>query len=485
MDEILQAIKSSGKEHFFRGERFLIDLKSGEFIVEVVYVQCKGYIDNKVKKIPWSVNFEDKDKTNIKITLNESLQLHLIKNLTPPAVKKVCVTIEIKSPTPLVVDPSFDYKKIVNSFLLTLQKNIIILNSTFVIEDKPKYSVIGRVSGLDFVGERPTAEEDIRQCGLNTDETSVCYYRNDKEIKEEAPKKEAVEKDPIIALENLGIGGFSKDTEKQIRDLFAGLGKNSHIYEMLNIKPEKGILLYGPPGTGKTVLAKGLAKVFGAPEDQIKYLAAPSVFGGHYGESEANIRRPFESIIKAYNEGNQGPFVWIIDEIEAMLPKRSGLSANSHTYTSVVAQFLSLMDGGLPLPPKTIIIGITNNRDYLDPAVIRPGRFGKQIKVALPDERGIVKIFEIHTRKFKEKGMLGNDVDFKDLAAWMKGWSGAYIESCVNDAARIATQKFEKRYEEVKLNADYLIGLKIWNRDFLEAAHNMRDTLQDSRDLKH
>ena len=128
---------------------------------------------------------------------------------------------------------------------------------------------------------------------------------------------------------------------------------------------------------------------------------------------------------------------------------KSDQSSAGVAYDALVNQFLTLMDG-LNEVHNTLVIGLTNRRELLDPALLRPGRFEVQIEVDLPDEEGRREIFEIHTREMTKNGLLGKDVNILELAANTSRFSGAEIAGIVRAASSYALERHQLKSGQIQ-----------------------------------
>jgi len=201
-------------------------------------------------------------------------------------------------------------------------------------------------------------------------------------VKEEAAKEIEIE-GPRISYED--IGGLHEEILK-VREMIELPLKHPELFDRLGIDPPKGVLLHGPPGTGKTLIAKAVANESGA---NFYTINGPEIMSKFYGQSEENLRKIFEEAEK------NAPSIIFIDEIDAIAPKRS--EVHGEVERRVVSQMLTLMDG-LKGRGKLIVIGATNIPDTLDPALRRPGRFDREIRIDAPDRDGRKEILQIHTR---------------------------------------------------------------------------------------
>ncbi|WP_456455131.1 ATP-dependent zinc metalloprotease FtsH [Thermovibrio sp.] len=204
--------------------------------------------------------------------------------------------------------------------------------------------------------------------------------------------------------------------------------KNPKKYQQLGGRIPKGVLLAGAPGTGKTLLAKAIAG-----EANVPFL---SVSGSEFvemfvGVGASRVRDLFEQAKK------HAPCIVFIDEIDAVGRKRgAGISGSHDEREQTLNQLLVEMDG-FESSDGIIVIAATNRPDILDPALLRPGRFDRQIYVPLPDVKGRLEILKIHTKNKP----LAEDVDLEVIARSTPGFSGADLANIVNEAALIAARK--------------------------------------------
>jgi cell division protease FtsH len=214
--------------------------------------------------------------------------------------------------------------------------------------------------------------------------------------------------------------------------------ENPKKFQALGARIPKGVLLYGPPGTGKTLLARSVAGEAGVPFFSISGSDFVEMF---VGVGASRVRDLFEQAKQA------SPCIIFMDEIDAVGRHRgAGLGGGHDEREQTLNQLLVEMDG-FEMKDNIILIAATNRPDILDPALLRPGRFDRQIVVDRPDRNGRRKILEVHT-----KGKpIDNSVDLDTLAAGTPGFTGADLANLVNEAALLAARHGRKTIGEIEL----------------------------------
>jgi vesicle-fusing ATPase len=270
---------------------------------------------------------------------------------------------------------------------------------------------------------------------------------------------------------DMGIGGLDKEFNTIFRRAFASRVFPPEIIQQLDMKHVRGILLFGPPGTGKTLMARQIGKMLNAREPKI--VNGPQILDKYVGESEANIRKLFAEAEEEEKRlgPNSGLHIIIFDEIDAICKQRGSSNSSSGVQDTVVNQLLSKIDGVDQLN-NILIIGMTNRKDMIDEALLRPGRLEVQLEISLPDENGRLHILEIHTAKMRKFDKLQCDVDLKELAALTKNFSGAEIEGLVRAAQSSAMNRPIKASNKVMLDQEAAENLKITRMDFMQALAN-------------
>ncbi|NMA67451.1 MAG: ATP-dependent metallopeptidase FtsH/Yme1/Tma family protein [Clostridiaceae bacterium] len=222
------------------------------------------------------------------------------------------------------------------------------------------------------------------------------------------------------------------DEEKAELEEIVEFLKEPKKYVELGARIPKGVLLVGPPGTGKTLLAKAVAGEAGTPFFSISGSDFVEMF---VGVGASRVRDLFDQAKK------NAPCIVFIDEIDAVGRHRgAGLGGGHDEREQTLNQLLVEMDG-FGINEGVIILAATNRPDILDPALMRPGRFDRQVVVSYPDIKGREEILKVHSKNKP----LGDDVDLKDVAKTTPGFTGADLENLLNEAALLAARKNKKQ----------------------------------------
>ena len=220
------------------------------------------------------------------------------------------------------------------------------------------------------------------------------------------------------------------DEEKEELEEIVEFLKNPSAFNALGARIPKGVLLVGPPGTGKTLLAKAVAGEAGVPFFSI---SGSDFVEMYVGVGASRVRDLFDQAKK------NSPSIIFIDEIDAVGRQRgAGLGGGHDEREQTLNQLLVEMDG-FALNEGVIVMAATNRPDVLDKALLRPGRFDRQIVVSQPDVKAREQILEVHARKKR----LAADVDLRIIAKNTSGFSGADLENVLNEAALLAARNNE------------------------------------------
>ena len=254
------------------------------------------------------------------------------------------------------------------------------------------------------------------------------------------------------------VGGLD-ELKEELKEAVEWPIKYKDAFDYVDVETPKGILLYGPPGTGKTLIVKALAKM---TEFNFISIKGPELLSKWVGESEKGVREIFRKARQA------APWIIILDNIDALVPRRGSGSSDSHVTENVVSQILTEIDG-LEELNNVLIIGATNRLDIIDEALLRPGRFDRIIKVPNPDEKGRQHIFEIHTKSKP----LASDVRISEIVKLTDDSSGAEIAAIANRAAIIALRRYvsdkSENVKEIKITQQDLVDsvdkVKPWKKE--------------------
>ncbi|KAI8973858.1 P-loop containing nucleoside triphosphate hydrolase protein [Pilobolus umbonatus] len=308
--------------------------------------------------------------------------------------------------------------------------------------------------------------------GILMRETSVEFSKlegsnlNLKPSKNKAMKAKNLVK-PNFKFEDLGIGGLDDEFNAIFRRAFASRIFPPALVEKLGVQHVKGILLYGPPGTGKTLMARQIGKMLNAKEPKI--VSGPEVLSKFVGQSEENVRKLFADAEDEYRaKGDEsGLHIIIFDELDAICKSRGTRSGDTGVGDSVVNQLLAKMDGVEQLN-NILIIGMTNRKDMIDEALLRPGRLEVHMEIGLPDENGRLQILTIHTSKMRQNDILDGDVSLEELAELTKNYSGAEIAGVVKAASSYAFSRHIKVGTVAGISPE-IENMKVGMDDFMNA----------------
>lgn len=307
------------------------------------------------------------------------------------------------------------------------------------------------VGGFGFGGIRfIITQTDPKQPVIISEHTEINFIQEAVEVVEDEL--------PEVSYED--IGGLDEEIHK-VREMVELPLKHPEIFERLGIDAPKGVLLTGPPGTGKTLLARAVAS---ETNSTFSVINGPEIMSKFYGQSEENLRKIFEDAEK------NAPAIIFIDEIDAIATKRE--ETKGEVERRVVAQLLSLMDG-LKSRGRVVVIAASNIQDMLDPALRRPGRFDREIELAVPGKEGRLDILKIHTRNMP----LAKSVSLKDTAEITYGFVGADLEALCKEAAMILLRRLLpdlRLKEEEAIPKEMLDRLIITRKDFKEALKVVR-----------
>lgn len=301
--------------------------------------------------------------------------------------------------------------------------------------------------------------------GILTLDTEINLFPSSTSIIGWKPKTTSLQLSSNFNMDGLKIGGLKDQFITILRRVFMSRMAPTKIVKEMGVKHVKGLLLFGPPGTGKfskckcflffvlffsyfylfligkTAIARQLHEMLDLPKDKFKIINGPELLSSYIGETEKKVRQVFQDATHEWNEKGEKSDLHLIvfDEIDALAKKRGldGGSVSGNVNSNVMATLLTIFDG-FDSPQNFIVVGTTNRRDMIDPALLRPGRMEVQLEISLPDERGRQEILKIHTSEMSKHDRLSPDVDFEQLSILTKNYSGAELEGLVKSASSLS-----------------------------------------------
>lgn len=465
----LEAALRVQKPHLVIGERHVIEIPfKAKVLLEVKsadnprFLDCKKTWDH-VEDFCWSVE----NGTNLTFNVKGTLPIKIVDGQEPQAVKKLNVAIDIErkdfNPEKLILD-----EEGIDKLLAEVLPAKFSAGDKFSNELDENTTVHFTIQTMDFA--EPLEHADMGLFGKVCDSMEYKFIAKQDGQVVLKKKSEAIPYADVESITKIaGLGGLSEQFKTIIRDIM--LSRNAAMNEhmsILGITPAKGLLLYGPPGTGKTTLARNLGKILGCDNNRLQMISGSEIWNKWLGNSEENVRNLFKPAhLAAASLKEKSPlYEVIIDEIDAMLSARDDSGGND-VRNSVVNQFLGELDGLKELN-NILVVGLTNYKEMLDPAVLRQGRMDVHVEIGLPDVDGRREIFDIHSAKIKENDLLHKDVNVDVLIEKMKGCSGADIQGVIRKAAKYSLE----RLMALQVPIDELVShkaAKITHEDFIRA----------------
>ena len=448
----------------------LTNLKSKTGAKNKLYVKIK----DKVMEIQGAEGIQDgclamgllfRKMFNVGCTIADEINFEYLYDKQPPKTNlthiKFKVTLKDRVDEPLKLEDTQLIKVIKDKYSGTPMNNNHFL---FFIFDGKRFTIESSELEIDPLGplnENEGGPRNLVKFGFLAQDTNVELVSEGTglKIQSKVMKAKALTKFGFN-FDEMGLGGLDTEISNIFRRAFTTRLYPAAYLEKYGIHHVKGILLYGPPGTGKTLIARTLANALNVKE--FKVVNGPELFDKYVGETEKKIRDLFANAEKDQKENGDdaGLHVIVFDEIDSLCRARGTVSSGTGVHDSAVNQLLTKIDGVNSLN-DIIVIGMTNRKDLIDEAILRPGRLELHIEIGLPDEKGRQQIFRIHTKKMKENKVLDDDVDLAELAKLTKNYTGADIESAVKLACSNAlSQGLNFGSSKIDVNKEHKVSMR-------------------------
>ncbi|PNP54257.1 hypothetical protein THARTR1_05464 [Trichoderma harzianum] len=390
------------------------------------------------------------------------------------------VEVGFASPNKRVEGP-YDEDYLSKIFIDTFQNQILAPGQRILMDAQniPLLIVVKTVGLVDLsmADDKQHMQREAHARGILTNQTRVNFHRDAKgglnlKASASAPNPNSILA-PNFKFEDMGIGGLGGEISTIFRRAFASRVFPPQMVANMGIEHVRGMLLFGPPGTGKTLIARKIGQTLNARPPKV--INGPEVLNKYVGQSEENIRKLFADAEKEYKEkgDESGLHIIIFDELDAVCKQRgSGTGGGTGVGDSIVNQLLSKLDGVDQLN-NILLIGMTNRKDLIDEALLRPGRLEVHVEIPLPNEEGRLEILKIHTAKARENNTVDPDVDLEELAGLTKNFSGAEINGLVKSAASCALSRHTELGTMATIRTDSPPPM-ITRADFLNALNEVQ-----------
>ncbi|XP_021342424.1 vesicle-fusing ATPase-like isoform X2 [Mizuhopecten yessoensis] len=414
------------------------------------------------------------------ISLNQELTFKSVTfNPRTESIGTITLEVDFLQQRMANSDP-YDTEKMAQEFLMQFATQAFTVDQFLAFnfaEKKMLGVVIKEVEASDFTQMKdgaPTLKKS--NMGVLTPNTIVLFEKAENStlhLTGKAKTKQAHTSiiNPDWNFQKMGIGGLDNEFSAIFRRAFASRVFPPEVIEQLGMKHVKGILLFGPPGNGKTLMARQIGNMLNAREPKI--VNGPQILDKYVGESEAKIRNLFKDAEEEEKRCglHSGLHIIIFDEIDSICKSRGSVAGNTGVHDTVVNQLLAKIDGVEQLN-NILVIGMTNRKDMIDEALLRPGRLEVQMEIGLPDEKGRLQILQIHTTTMRENNKLAPDVNIAELAVLTKNFSGAEIEGLVRSAQSTAMNRLIKATSKVEVDSEAMDKLCVTKLDFIHALEN-------------
>ncbi|KAI9696085.1 MAG: transport between ER and Golgi ATPase protein [Candelina mexicana] len=431
------------------------------------------------------ISLSDPQRTAAQVALTDTVNVQLYDPFAQGRNSYLgAVDVEVGFAGRKTTDAPYDQDELSQLFIRNYENQVLAPGQRILMDNKsiPLLLVVRTVQLVDLSMEKPGTSSaptlsDPRSRGILTRHTSMNFFKDAKTpIKLKASNKRPAANSiiqPNFKFEDMGIGGLDTEFSAIFRRAFASRIFPPGLVDKLGIQHVKGILLFGPPGTGKTLIARQIGKMLNAREPKV--INGPEVLNKYVGQSEENIRKLFADAEKEYKEkgDESGLHIIIFDELDAVCKQRgSGSAGGTGVGDSVVNQLLSKLDGVDQLN-NVLLIGMTNRKDMIDDALLRPGRLEVHMEISLPDEHGRAQILKIHTAKMRDNNVMDPDVNLAELAHETKNFSGAEIGGLVKSASSFAFNRHVKVGTVAGISDD-IVNMKVNRQDFENALEEVK-----------
>ncbi|KAF3625798.1 Vesicle-fusing ATPase [Capsicum annuum] len=470
------------------GSKFAYGLLSDAFVsLCTLLINSTGYLPlfaSNTYRVTISTTVSIDGKKSLSVTLKSELY----RFVPPEDFNLALLTLDLEFVKKGTKDEQVDAVSLANQVRKRFANQIMTTGQRVTFE----YHGIGYIFTVNQATVEGQEKSNIERGMVSADTYIIFEAANSSGIKivnQREAASSSIFRQKEFNLQSLGIGGLGAEFSDIFRRAFASRVFPPHVTSKLGIKHVKGMLLFGPPGTGKTLMARQIGKMLNGKEPKI--VNGPEVLSKFVGETEKNVRDLFADAEQDQRtKGDQSELhVIIFDEIDAIylvsqydafvMQSRGSTRDGTGVHDSIVNQLLTKIDGVESLN-NVLLIGMTNRKDLLDEALMRPGRLEVQVEISLPDENGRLQILQIHTNKMKENSFLSPDVDLQELAARTKNYSGAELEGVVKSAVSYALNR-QLSMDDLTKPVDEE-SIKVTMDDFLHALNEVRPAFGASTD---
>lgn len=479
-EEIKEAILSEERS-LPVGGKIVLELTRGKFLLKLNKAKSTGFIENEEDNIKPLYNLTK--ETLIKVYCNKKVEMDLVQNGTPIDLERILIKPSLpdnkgKSLQRILLGEDDENKK---KLILEEEALKIVFKDTIkcFLKDQNVAGILDSGQKINFQIMELTSKDRMAPGAYPflykwTPETKIEFHTDNESDLVVKPTVQDFNYDNIgEALIELGVGGVPALLKDALTAIKLSWEDYKEYITSMGLQPERGILIDGPPGTGKTIFARLIGKLMNA---QVHFYSGPDIWNKWLGGSEANVRNMFKPAREDQdkNGADSQLHIILIDEFDALGAKgrEDGIG---ETRQSVVRTFLKELDGSAKSLNNTLVIALTNRKDSIDEAILRPGRLGLHIEMGLPDLEARKEIFLIHTRKMKN---LDEGIDFDELSEHTIGQSGAFIAAVCKKAVDISLKRVYQNKipkEEIYTHPD----AKITSKDFREALLTMLDRKEE------